>query len=180
MEKKIQEGALEAEFQAATGWLLPPRVSNRLELGMPRLDVLFQTLASWAFDHPEALEDLRRRAGEWVGRWPEPRTWELSGYLEYLAGDWAAAARAFMASLEQEPENLDAWVDLAFCLKHLGLALGESILFDHDLWIRLQCQERGPLTLASLNRLHGRVQQSPDRLELTLERWAAPYLDTGS
>jgi len=180
VQRRIQEGVLEEEFHAIAGWLLPPRVANRLEEGLARRDTVFQRLSLWAFDHPEALPELRRRAGEWVRRWPEPRTWELSGYLEYLARDWTGAARAFMASLEREPENLDAWVDLAFCLKHLGLALGESILFDHDLWIRLQCQERGPLTLASLNRLHGRVQQSPDRLELTLERWAAPYLDTGS
>jgi hypothetical protein len=177
MQGRIQEGVLEAEFQAATGWLLPPRVANRLESGVARQDTVFQGVSLWAFDHPEALADLRRRAVEWVRRWPEPRTWELSGYLEYLAGDWAAAARAFMASLEQEPENLDAWVDLAFCLKHLGLALGESILFDHDLWVRLQCQERGPLTLASLNRLHSQVQKSPDRLEATSVRWVEPYLD---
>ncbi|MGI5844087.1 MAG: hypothetical protein ACOX9B_07930 [Candidatus Xenobium sp.] len=180
MQGRVPEGLLEAEFQAATGWSLSPRVANPLEAGVMRQDTVFQGLAAWAFDHPEALADLRRRAGEWVRRWPEPRTWELSGYLEYLAADWAAAARAFMASLEQEPENLDAWVDLAFCLKHLGLALGESILFDYDLWIRLQCQERGPLTLASLNRLHGRVQQSPDRLEVTSVRWVAPYLDPAS
>ncbi len=180
METWIQEGSLEAEFQAQTGWLLPPRVANPLEEGAARLDTLFQTLASWAFDHPQALEPLCARARQWVERWPEPRTWELSGYLEYLAGDWAAAARAFMASLDQEPENLDAWVDLGFSLKHLGLALGESILFDHDLWVRAQCEQRGPLTLASLNRLHREVQQSPDRLESASERWVAPYLEPGA
>jgi len=179
VQRRIQEGVLEEEFHAIAGWLLPPRVANRLEEGLARRDTSFQRLSLWAFDHPEALPELRRRAGEWVRRWPEPRTWELSGYLEYLARDWTGAARAFMASLEREPENLDAWVDLAFSLKHAGLPLGESILFDHDEWIRLACLSRGPLTLGGLYRLQAQVAALPGRLEATAQEWIASYQQAG-
>ncbi len=175
----MDEGRLAEEFRERTGWSLPGRRPNRLEEGQPRLDVTFQMLSGWCFDNPGALEPLRDWARDLVGRHPRPRAFEVLGYLEYLARDWNAAARAFMRSLDEEPENLDAWVDLAFSLKHAGLALGESILFDHDEWIRLACQDRQPLTLAGLYRLHARVAALPHRLEATAEHWIASYQQTG-
>ena len=146
-------GPLEAEFHRLTGHLLPERRPNLLEERVARRDQAFGLLALWCFDHPSHLGPLRYWAGAWAGREPGPRTWELQGYLDYLAVDWGGAARAFMRSVEAEPENLDAWVDLAFALKHLGLDLGEAILFDHDEWMGLQGERGGPVTLASLARL---------------------------
>ncbi len=172
----MEKDPVAAEFYELTGWLLPERLANRLEEGQPRLDSVFQTLSLWGFDHPEHLEVTRQWAREMVQRRPEPRTFELLGYLEYLSHDWSAAARAFMRSLDLEPENLDAWVDLAFSLKHAGLPLGEAILFDYDEWIRLQSQRRQPLTLASLYRLQAEVAASPSRLAATASDWIAPYL----
>lgn len=175
----MDEGRLVEEFREQTGWSLPERRPNRLEDGQPRLDTTFQMLSGWCFDRPESLEPLRAWARDGARRLPRPRTFELLGYLEYLACDWTAAARAFMRSLEDEPENLDAWVDLAFSLKHAGLPLGESILFDHDEWIRLACLSRGPLTLGGLYRLQAQVAALPGRLEATAQEWIASYQQAG-
>ena len=168
---------LEAGFFSRVGWVLPPRRPNLLAERCARQDRTFPALATWCFDHPDRLEPLRSWAADEARDRPGPRTWELLGYLEYLCGQWSAAARAFMRSLEVEPENLDAWVDLAFSLKHAGLPLGDAILFDHDLWIHLASQRRGPLTLATLSRLKVEVEASGQSLAATSLERVAPYLE---
>lgn len=162
-----------AEFLRLTGLVLPPRVANRLEDRVIRRDPVFQTLATWCFDHPHAVEPLRAWARGQAERSPEPRAWELRGYLDYLAEDWPEAARAFLRSLEAEPENLDAWLDLAFCFQHMGLGLGESILFHHDEWIRLARERSGPWTLSTLYRLEAEVEEGQRGRAAD---WVGPFL----
>jgi hypothetical protein len=53
-----------------------------------------------------------------------------------------------MRAVELEPENLDHWLDLGLCLRHLGDPLGQELLFDYGLfmrgYLRLQVQSLSP------------------------------------
>lgn len=167
---------MEAEFRHLAGFDLPEWVPNLPEHRQPFLNPVFAQLAVWGFDYPERLPAMRAWAREQAERQPEPRTWELVGYFEYLLEDWGGAARSFMRSLEAEPRNLDAWFSLAFALKHLGLEIGESILFDHDVWMRLRSERTEPLTLSGLYRMHAEVEASGDCYRHTWPRDAQPYL----
>lgn len=155
----MEPSAFPEAFEQRTGIPLPPRRVHRLEDRLVRADPLFPTVAGWAFDNPAGLAALRAWARGWTERAPQCSTWELYGYLSYLEEDWLEAARAFMRSLALESENLDAWLDLAFSLRHLGLALGDAILWDHTEFIRL-CQEAPParLDLFTLQALERRIR----------------------
>lgn len=167
---------MDAEFRHLTGFDLPPWRPNLAADRLPSRNDVFPQLASWAFDHPERLAAMCAWARFHVEQEPGPRTWELLGYFQYLVEDWTGAAQSFMRSVEAEPRNLDAWFSLAFALKHLGLDLGESILFDHDLWVRLQADRGGPLSLSRLRRHHEEIQGSAECYRQTWAEHARPYL----
>lgn len=167
---------MDAEFRHLVGFDLPPWTPNLAEHRQPSQNDVFPQLATWAFDHPERLAAMGAWARSHAEREPGPRTWELLGYFQYLREDWTGAAQSFMRSLEAEPRNLDAWFSLAFALKHLGLDLGESILFDHDLWVRLQSERGGALSLSRLRRYHEEIQGSEECYRRTWAEHARPFL----
>lgn len=171
-----QAAVRQSRFRETFGFDLPPWTPNLPEHRQASQNPLFSQLAGWAFDWPERLGSALEAARRWAGEDPGPPTWELLGYLQYLSEDWGGAARSFMRSLEVEPRNLDSWFCLAFCLKHLGIDLGESILFDHDVWARLLAAEGGPLSLSRLDALRSRVEAEPDCYRRTWPGAIAPYL----
>lgn len=165
-----------ADFERRTGIPLPARRTNRLENREGRADTLFPILSGWAFDHPERVAPFAGWLRAWTDRVDEPAVWELHGYLCYLSEDWRGAANAFLRSLQRDPENLDAWVDLAFALKHMGIDLGEAILFDHEEFIR-EVRENPPerLDLFTLRALRDRIRAAGRSYAQTYRRWTAPF-----
>jgi tetratricopeptide (TPR) repeat protein len=164
--------AFRAELSRRTGLRVPARRSHRLADRVTRQDGLFSALADWAMDHPHRLEGVRLWARQQAAQSAEPGIWEVYGYLSYLAEDWSQAAQAFLRSLEADPENLDAWTDLAFSLIHLGLPLGEAILWNHDRFIELCAEEPGQtLDLFRLQRLWQKIQERGLTYEQEYRRW---------
>lgn len=55
----------------------------------------------------------------------------LAGHTAYIARDFSSALVSYEAAVEQDPEDVDRWVDVAFCLRHLGRAIEASAVLHH-------------------------------------------------
>jgi len=118
---------------------LEERLTNRVSDNSPRKDYLFPFLAEKVFDSPGILKILKGRINFWLSCDGSENTLVLAGYIHYLDQNFIKAKSFFLKAIEKNPENLDSWLDLAFCLYHCSLKLnklGKVILFNFDLYIK--------------------------------------------
>lgn len=127
MDLKTKKG-----FFLITGTVLEDRVTNFLREQIIRRDMLFPRLARlYSTDKArfsrfsEWLNTLKDDSSETIAA--------LSGYALYIQEDFVKACSHFLKALNLNPENLDNWIDLAFCMRHLGYtAESRTILFEYD------------------------------------------------
>ncbi len=136
-------------FAGIAGFELNNRKPNRSSSRLPRQDTAFTLMASFAFDNPARFEELCKL----IDSEPPASCFvnELKGYAFYIRGEWKAAAESFMKSLNMCPDNVDAWCDLGFSLRHLGIDLGTSIVMNCDLWA--QASEKLNIRISGLSSL---------------------------
>lgn len=156
VQRKNAEPWWKAEFRGITGQELPPRQPNRLAMQSGRQPGVGSLLEPLVFDHPELGKPLRSLARRWSAECPCAESWELLGCVSYLGEEWAEAAQAYLHSLDLDADNVDAWASLAFALRHLGIGVGDTILFNLELILTIMEERHIPLDgLAALHKLAG-------------------------
>ena len=146
-------------FAGIAGFELNNRKPNRSSLHLPRQDTAFTLMASFAFDNPARFEDLCKL----IDSEPPASCFmnELKGYAFYIRGEWKAAAESFMRSLDICPDNVDAWCDLGFCLRHLGIDMGTGIIMNCDAWAQISASSNIRITgLSSLRSLEKQIKKT--------------------
>ena len=120
---------------------IPPiHRTNFLQDKQIRRDEIFHPLADRAFDYPQLLEILVKKAKIWLKMDKSEFTFCLAGYIYYLKQDFKSAENCFLKAIEKNPLNLDNWFDFAFSLYHQNKAkheLAKSIFFNFDIFIQL-------------------------------------------
>ena len=151
--------AFRKRFAGTSGFELPCRKPNRAGLRLPRQDTVFTLMASFAFDNPARFKELC----ELLESEPPASCFvnELKGYAFYIRGEWKKAAECFMSSLDACPDNVDAWCDLGFCLRHLGLDMGTSIIMQCDLWAQISAYSNMRISgLSSLRQIEKQIKKT--------------------
>lgn len=133
------------QWHDLTGEPLVERVSNRLESRIERVDGLLFTLTERAFGDAAFLERLERLSGQWLRRCPCATTRAIAAYSAYLREDFSRAVTLLLACLNDAPDNLDTWIDLAFALNHVGDPMGRHILFNHAVYIERYTAAPAPI-----------------------------------
>lgn len=132
-------GIVKREFYMLTLIPLEERLTNRSSDNSLRNDAIFPFLAERAFDSPRILKVLKGRINFWLSCDSSESTLALAGYIYYLDRNFIRAKSFFLKAIEKNPENLDSWFDLAFCLYHCSPKLNKlakAILFNFDLYIK--------------------------------------------
>jgi tetratricopeptide (TPR) repeat protein len=132
--RKVQK-----EFFVLTRILLQKRVTNRIDANTLPNNFTFSLLAEKIFDYPNILRFLKKKIKNWLSIDKSENTFLLAGYIYYLDNDFDRARKYFLKAVESNPENLDNWLDLAFCLYHCPEKINElakDILFNFDLFIQ--------------------------------------------
>lgn len=107
------------EFGKITGFKLSAREVNRFSDEVERKDWLFTKLAHFYFTHPDKFDILKKRVTRWLKLEKSAEILALAGYVYYIAEDFKQARKFFLDVVHWEPDNIDSWIDLAFCLRHL-------------------------------------------------------------
>lgn len=155
----IPSAQFRKRFAGIIGFELPEHKPNSPRLRLPRQDTAFALMSSFAFDNPAQFRELcdlidsQPSAGCLMN--------ELKGYAFYIRGEWKAAALSFMRSLEICPDNVDAWCDLGFCLRHLGIDMGTGIIMNCDAWAQISASSNIRITgLSSLRSLEKQIKKT--------------------
>ena len=124
------------EFKKLTGFALHPRHTNNLSLHTERLDSLFTQLAHLHCSKPNSIKLLADKVGYWIKKSPSETLHALAGYVFYIREDFNTAKKHFLKTIALNPDNLDNWIDLAFCLRHLrDEKTSNGILFNYRIVI---------------------------------------------
>jgi HEXXH motif-containing protein len=111
---------------------------NRLSLGFQtRTDPTRDFLGTLAVNRPDAFASARTLTediDESDGLYPM-----LTGHLAYIAQDYEIALQRYATWIGQCEDNLDAWIDFAFALRHLNHSEADVILFHPLDVVRLWC-----------------------------------------
>ena len=133
-----------AEFFKFTK-VVPLHPVNRLEDACARRDRIFSALAEKVFDNPRLLDLLAIKLRHWLKKEKSEFAYALAGYTYYLREDFLKAEEFFLRALNECPQNLDNWFDLAFALYHQDEKkhnLGKKILFNFDYCIKVFNKKR--------------------------------------
>jgi len=133
--------------------IFPFHETNRLKDHCIRKDKIFDPLAEKIVDNPKILVLLSHKIKEWLRIEKSEFTYALAGYIYYCQKDFKKAEKFFFKAVNLNPENLDNWFDLAFCLYHQDIkrhriAIKMFFNFDHS----VKFLQIGKISLSSLDR----------------------------
>lgn len=138
MQETNNTNKFKREFFTIT--MIPPfRPVNKLEDNFLRKDIIFTSLAEKIFDNPRLLDLLSRKIDGWLKLEQDELIFSLAGYINYFKEEFPKAEKYFLKAINENPENLDNWFDLAFSLYHQGDKkhnLAKKILFNFDYCIK--------------------------------------------
>jgi tetratricopeptide (TPR) repeat protein len=126
---------IQFDFFKVTFLALYIRETNKLEDNVTRKDTIFNTLGDKIFMHPKLLAILKKKITYWIRLFPSETVLSLAGYIYYFDEDYSRAEEFFYRAIEENCENLDNWLDLAFSLYHQSgnkFEFAYKILFDFD------------------------------------------------
>ncbi|MGE5279683.1 MAG: hypothetical protein ACM3L6_02925 [Deltaproteobacteria bacterium] len=118
-------------------WMAEARSCHRTNLLadlVRRKDTCFDLLTRLYLEKPEGFSLFRKRLSAYLRRHRGAEyLFASAGYAAYLGSSFPAACRWFLKAVQENPENLDNWMDLAFALRHAGAEeMSNGILFHFD------------------------------------------------
>lgn len=121
------------EFNNIAGFDLPKRQVNYLFDRIERKDPVFSGLARLYCFSPRRFNKLKFKIRSWIKKMPGEETFALAGYIYYISNNFKKAKHCFLRTIALSPDNLDNWIDLAFCLRHNGEdVISNGILFNYQ------------------------------------------------
>jgi len=154
---------IQREFKRLTLLFLPKRQTNQLEDKVQRKDSVFPFLADIVFDHPRLLTVLKKKIKYWLKLNKSETIFALAGYIHYLDNNFIKSENYFCKCVEQNPKNIDNWVDLIFSLYHQGdkkNRIAKAILFNFDLFVkRFRRIKNGKCNLTILERIYKELKK---------------------
>lgn len=154
---------MQKDFWLLTLFPLPQRQANSLKDRVQRKDVIFSFLAEKVFDYPLFLRVFKKKIDYWLSIDNSETVLALAGYIYYLDSNFVKAENFFYQCIDKNWDNLDNWIDLAFCLYHQCERknnLAKGILFDFDIFIKkfinINCKK---INLAKLEEIYKKIQK---------------------
>lgn len=127
---------LASDYQQITGMILNSRMTNRIEEGVHRRDSEFSNMAGFFFDHHAKIPLMKIKLAWHMTRHENEQTCALMAYMHYICEEFSEALPLFFRCITLNPENLDNWLDCAFCLHHLENEYAYHIIYNYDEFIR--------------------------------------------
>ena len=118
----------------------PQHYNNAIELSQGRFSAAYVALGQHYFEQGSLVESARNYRKALTLRPLAPQVWFRLGTISMQLKDWATALEAFSNVVQQEPEEHDAWANVAAihmknkCPEEAYPALKESLKYSRTNW----------------------------------------------
>ncbi len=146
------------DYHMITGLTLNQRMTNCLEDRVHRKDCEFSSLAFFFYDHRDRIPLMKIKLTYHMAQQETELVYALMAYVHYIGEEFSEALPLFLRCITKNPENLDNWLDCAFCLHHLENEYACHILYNYDEFIRLYKEMQfSRCDLSVLHKIYARI-----------------------